>query len=394
MMPATMHLRRSISSGCRSLALALLGTLAVHGTAAPLPEPLALGSAMPDFMLPGIDGRTYTPADFSTARVLAVVFTSNHCPTAQAYEKRFRDLVTEFGGRGLALVAINPNHAPAVRPDELAYSDLGDTLAEMQERARDRQFNFPYLDDGPGQEVVARFGARATPHVFLFDAQRRLRYQGRVDDSEREESVTHHDTRAAIEALLAGREPPTPATRVFGCSVKWRDKLPDVARFREKVAREPVRLEPAGIEELRRLRENNDSGKVRMIHVWATWCGPCVTEFPELVDHHLRFRRRPFELVTVAAQEPEAAPRVRKFLEDHHASMRNHLFATSDKYAHIEALDSAWNGELPYTLLVGPDGTILLRQSGPIDFLALRRELLTVLDRLDPWSIRVKPAGR
>ena len=374
-------------------ALLLLGSLADRGSGAALPEPMALGSALPEFRLPGTDGHTYTSADFSAAPVLAVVFTCNHCPTAQAYEGRLRALVEEFGGRGLALVAINPNHAPAVRLDELGYSDLGDAYEEMQERARDRHFNFPYLDDGPTQEVVARFGARATPHVFLFDAQRRLRYQGRIDDSEREGNVTTHDTRAAIEALLAGREPPNGTTRVFGCSVKWRDKLAGVARFRELVAREPVKLEPAGTEVLRRLRENVGSGKVRMIHVWATWCGPCVAEFPELVDHHLRFRRRPFELVTVAAQESEAMPKVRKFLEEQHASMRNLIFASQDKYAQIEALDPEWNGELPYTLLVAPDGGILLRQSGSLDFLALRRALLQELDRLDPWVIRVKPAA-
>lgn len=384
---------RLLLSGARALVSVLLGLLASPGTGASLPEPLALGSELPEFRLPGVDGRTYSPADFSAATVLAVVFTSNHCPTAQAYEGRLRALVEEFGGRGLALVAINPNHAPAVRPDELAYSDLGDTFEEMQKRARDRQFNFPYLDDGPGQEVVARFGARATPHVFLFDDRRRLRYQGRIDDSEREGSVTTHDARAAIEALLAGREPPTVTTRVFGCSVKWREKLPGLARFREAVARESVKLDPAGTEALRHLRENADSGKVRMIHVWATWCGPCVAEFPELVDHHLRFRRRPFELVTVAAQEPAAAPRVQRFLEEHHASTRNLIFATGDKYAHIEALDPEWNGELPYTLLVSPDGEVLLRQSGSLDFLALRRTLLRELDRIDPWIIRVKPGA-
>ncbi len=347
---------------------------------------LPLGSALPDFKLPATDGRDYTPADFAQAELLAIVFTCDHCPTAQAYEERLKKLVTAYGARGVAFLAINPNHAEAVRLDEMGYTDVGDTFAEMKIRATHHAFNFPYADDGPTQAVVEQFGAVATPHVFIFDRSRHLRFSGRIDDSEREELATHHDTRDALEALLAGREPAVAHTKVFGCSIKWKEKADDNQRWREKVAHEPVALAHADAAALRELRANAGTGKLRLINAWATWCGPCVAEFDELIEQNLRFRHRDFELVTLAAQFPDEEPKVRKFLQQHQASTRNLIFATTDKYALIEALDPEWGGALPYTLLVGADGKVLYRETGSLDFLALRRAIVPALNAITPWG--------
>ena len=346
---------------------------------------LPLGSALPDFKLPGVDGKDYTPADFSQAQLLAVVFTSNHCPTAQNYEERLKKLADDYKARGVAVVAINPNHAEAVRLDEMGYTDLGDTFDEMKIRSAHGSFNFPYLDDGPTQAVVAKFGAIATPHVFIFDRERRLRFQGRIDDSEREDLVKHHDVRDALDALLAGRQPGVQTTKVFGCSIKWADKLTDNQRWREKVAKEPVKLARADASALRELKANSGTGKVRMINVWATWCGPCVSEFDELVEQNLRFRHRDFELVTLAAQFPDEEAKVLKFLEKKQASTRNLIFGSTDKYALLEALDPEWNGALPHTLLIAPDGKVLYRQTGSLDFIAIRRAIVPALNAITPW---------
>ena len=346
---------------------------------------LLLGAALPDFKVPGVDGHDYTPADFAAAQLLVVVFTCDHCPTAQAYEGRLKQLVTDYRPHGVAFLAINPNHADAVRPDEMGYTDLGDTFAEMKLRAAHQEFNFPFADDGPTQAVVEKFGAAATPHVFIFDRDRKLRFQGRIDDAEREDLVQHHDTRDALDALLAGHEPAVTHTKVFGCSIKWREKTDDNQRWREKVAAEPVSVAPADAAALQALRANATGGKVRLINVWATWCGPCVSEFDELVEQNLRFRQRDFELVTIAAQFPDEQAKVLKFLQEHHASMHNYLFGTTDKYALIEALDPAWSGALPYTLLIGADGKVLYRETGSIDFLAIRRAIVPALNALTPW---------
>jgi thiol-disulfide isomerase/thioredoxin len=367
------------------LATCLLALAAVTASADTHHPPLAIGSPLPDFSLPGVDGKTYTPADFAQAKFLVVVFTSNHCPTAQAYEGRIKQLVTDYSPKGVALVAINPNSAAAVRFDEMGYTDLGDTFAEMKIRAEHAKFNFPYLDDGIEQTTVEKFGAVATPHIYIFDGDRKLRFQGRIDNSERESLVTARDTRDALDALLAGKEPAVTTTRVFGCSIKWKNKIPDNERWLAKVAKEPVSLERVDVAGIKALRANADSGKLRLVNFWATWCGPCVSEFDELIEQNLRFRFRGFEMVTVAAQFPDEEKKVLKFLQDHKASTKNLIYGETDKYAYMEAFDKDWNGELPYTLLIGADGKVLYRESGSIDFLALRRVIVPELEKLTPW---------
>ena len=291
----------------------LLAFAAVACAAEPMNHPiLKLGSAAPDFSLPGVDGRTYSLKDFADAKVLVVIFTSVHCPTAQAYEGRIKQLVADYGPRGVAFVAINPNNPDAVRLDEQGYTDLDDTFESMKLRAADRQFNYPFLDDGPTEAVARQYGPAATPHVFIFDAARKLRFQGRIDDSEREELAKNHDTRNALDALLAGREPPVTDTMVFGCSIKWAEKAESNRHWRDQVAKEPVALESADAAALRELRANH-SGRIRVVNVWATWCGPCVAEFDQLIETNLIYRNRDFELVTVAAQFPDEKDKVLQF---------------------------------------------------------------------------------
>jgi peroxiredoxin len=361
--------------------------LAGVAVAANEPPVLAIGSPLPSFSLPGIDGKTYTDKSF-TSDYLVIIFTCAHCPTAQAYQERIKKLVVDYTPRKVTVVAINPNHEAAVRLDELAYTDLSDSFAEMQERAKREKFNFVWLDDGPKQELSHKMGPVATPHVYIFDKARKLRFEGRIDDSERESSATRFDTRAALDALLAGKEPPVTSTRVFGCSVKWADKVSEYAKYKERWAAEPVALEKADAAVLKAIRENKDSGKVRMINVWATWCGPCITEFDELVEHNIRFRGRPFEMVTIAAEYPDMEGTVKEFLTRKHASMKNYILASANKDELYDAFESVknWRGELPYTLIVNEKGEVIYREKGELNFLAMRRAIVPALDRIKPWG--------
>lgn len=338
-------------------------------------ETLALGAAAPAFALRGVDGRVYRLRNFARAKVLVVVFTCNHCPTAQAYEERLKKLSAEYRPKGAMLVAISPNDNKSVRLDELGYTDLGDSLAEMKIRARDRQFNFPYLYDGDTQQVSRAYGPVATPHAFVFDAARKLRYVGRIDNSERESLVKRNDLREAVDALLAGREVEVSQTKSFGCSVKWAGKVETVKNFMDKLAAEPVTVEMADAEAMRALRQNK-SGKLRLVNLWATWCGPCRTEFPELVTINRMYRHRAFEMVTVAANFPDEQKEVLAFLQQQQASNRNLLFADTDKYKMMEAFDPEWNNAVPYTMLIGTSGEVLYKVQGPVDPLELRRAIV------------------
>jgi peroxiredoxin len=341
---------------------------------------LPIGAAARDFSLPGVDGKTYTLAAFADADVLAIIFTCNHCPTAQAYEERIKQLTADYKDRGVAVVAISPNDAAAVRLDELGYSDLGDSLDDMKIRARDHNFNFPYLYDGETQATSRAYGPVATPHVFLFDRDRKLRFCGRIDDHENPAKTKTHDTRDALEALVAGKPVPVATTRTFGCSVKWADKKRSAADALAKWDRETAELktiDAAGLGEL----VANKSDKLRVINIWATHCGPCVTEFPELVAMHRMYRNRDFELVTVSADAPENREAALKFLNKQHASTTNYIFDKDDPYALADALGVEWQGALPFTLVVKPGGEVVYSKMGPIDPLELRRAIVDQISR-------------
>jgi peroxiredoxin len=339
---------------------------------------LAIGAAAPDFRLEGVDGKSHALRDFDHHKLLLIVFTCNHCPTAQLYEDRMKKLVTDYRDRGLALVAISPNDEHSVRLDELGYTDLNDSFEEMKIRARDHQFNFPYLYEGDRTGVSRAYGPTATPHAFLFDSQRKLRYVGRIDDSERPNLVKIRDLRNAIDSLLAGKEPSVTQTRAFGCSVKWAGKADSVKRFMAKLAAEPVSVETVGEAELTALRQNR-TNKVRLVNFWATWCGPCITEFPELVTINRMYRNRAFEFVTVSANYPDERQDVQQFLEKQQSSGKNLLFDSEDKYKLMAAFDPQWNAALPYTMLIAPGGEVLFKLQGEVDPLKLKRMIVKAL---------------
>lgn len=339
---------------------------------------LRIGSPAPDFSLPGIDGKTHTLGEYSKADVLAIVFTCNHCPTAQLYENRIKKLAGDYRDKGVVLLAISPNDPNAVRLDEMGYTDVGDSLEDMKIRAEHRKFNLPYLYDGETQAVSRAYGPKATPHVFVFDRERILRYEGRIDNSQRESLVKTQDTRNAIDALLAGKPVPVPHTGVFGCSTKWKSKQAGRALEQKRLEAEAVGLQAASVEELKTLR-SNPSGKILLVNFWATWCGPCMTEFPDLLTTHRMYRGRDFELVTVSANMPDERDGVLAALRKQHASTRNLLFASDDTYAMQAAFEAKWQSGVPFTMLIAPGGKVLYQREGEVDILALRRVILANL---------------
>ncbi|MGD0319731.1 MAG: thioredoxin family protein [Nitrososphaerales archaeon] len=176
------------------------------------PQMLALGAKAPDFDLPGADGKTHTLASYSDKPVLVVIFSCNHCPYVKDYEDRMVGIQRDYASRGVQLVAINSN-------DEKSFPE--DSLAQMVVRAKEKGFNFPYLRD-QDQTAVEHYGAVCTPHVFVFDGKRNLKYRGRIDDSRDRLNVKSPDLRNALDDLTAGREVRVPDTKPFGCSIKWR----------------------------------------------------------------------------------------------------------------------------------------------------------------------------
>jgi thiol-disulfide isomerase/thioredoxin len=350
------------------------------------PATLPIGASAPDFDLPGIDGQNHRLSDYASAKVLVVVFTCNHCPTAQMYESRIKALAADYAGRGVSLVAIEPNNARAIRLDELGYTDLSDSLEEMKMRAAYRHFNFPYLYDGETQAVSRAYGPVATPHVFIFDQERKLRYEGRVDDSPRPNLVRRQDAREAIEALLAGKAVEAASTPTVGCSTKWLYKSAGRNQEETSFEAEPVTVSLASADDLKALHKPD--GKVRLVDFWATWCGPCVEEFPDLITAYRMYRHRPFELVMVSTNYPDEKAGVLRVLEQQHSATRNLLFGTTDNYGLMAAFDPTWKASVPYTVLLDTDGKVAYSVQGQFDAVTLRRRIIATIPDDDYIGLR------
>jgi len=337
------------------------------------PNTLEIGAKAPDFNLLGVDGKRYSLKNFDEASVLIIVFSCNHCPTAQAYEDRIIAIEKDYKKKGVDLVMISPNSVEALNYSELGYTDLGDSYDEMKQRTADKGFTFPYLYDGDDQKTALSYGPVATPHCFVFDANRILRYTGRIDGSEKPGTGRGEDLRDAVEAVLAGTPVNNPVTKVFGCSVKWSWKNEYTKKLYKQWAALPVTLNDIDVQGIKEIISNKSSDKVRLINVWATWCGPCITEFPDLVIIDRMYRGRAFELITISADKPARKEDALKFLKKQEASNRNFIFDKDDVYQLIEAVDPDWQGALPYTLLVEPGGKIIYRKQDMINPLEIKK---------------------
>ena len=345
------------------------------------PEILEIGQDAPNFNLEGVDNKFYSLEDFSDAEVLTIVFTANHCPTAQAYEERMKKLSADFSSSQMQMVAISSNHPEAVCLEELGYSDLGDTFDDMKIRASEVEYNFPYLYDGETQEVAKAYGAVATPHVFIFDSQRKLRYRGRIDEMEDPyQKPTQLNARNAIKALLSGKPVPVETTRAFGCSMKWKSKMEWRKKLDEDWANKPVEVQPIDIGGLKVLLANQGE-TIRLINFWATWCGPCVIEFPEFVEMQRMYGQRDFEVVSISVDQISQQDKVLKFLDQKEAAFPNYIYTEKDREEMFELVDPNWQGNIPYTLIVKPGGDVVYRHDGIIEALEVKQSVIELIGR-------------
>ena len=377
----------------------LLGIAMAGVSAYAKPEPIktiALGTQAPDFSLPGVDGKNYALADFSKAKVLALVFTCNHCPDARAARQKVTALHKDYKDKGVAVVAISGNDDKALRLDELGYSVYGDSLEDMKKVAAEEKYGFPYLYDGETQKASKAYGAVATPHVFVFDHERKLQYSGRIDDARRSrKDIGPNYVRQAIDAILAGKEVKQKTTRPFGCSTKWSWKRDSVAKDNARWKALPVTLSDLDAKAAKELAANK-TGKLRLINFWSTTCGPCVAEFPDLIDTYRRFQNRPVELITVSADPVKDREKVLKFLKEQQAALsprtagsvkkegrasNNYIYTAQNLDTLAEAIDAKWNGALPHSVLLAPGGEIIWRHTGQVEAAELRRAIVGYLDK-------------
>ena len=367
--------------------LALAATVCANYT----PTPLEQGATAPNFELTNIDDTTVTLADVRGEKGTAIIFTTNHCPDAIASVGRMKKLVDTFKPQGIGFAAINSNSPEGLRLDELRFSVYSDSFEDMKHVAKDSEFNLPYLYDGKTQEIAKAYGAVATPHIFIFDANLKLKYNGRISDGRRKLGpAKKNEAHDALTALLAGKEPQVIKTRPIGCTTKWLEKAAAVAASDRKWNAQTVTVETINAESVAQLVANEANSKFRLFNVWSTSCGPCVAEFPDLAAIYKQYSLQKLEFITISLDPPKDIAQVTEFLQDHHvgtASNTKKLLEkdgrTTNNYLYdgdtedlAKALDPEWNGAMPHTLLVDKNGKVLYRHTGTIDPLELKKVIV------------------
>jgi peroxiredoxin len=201
----------AVSAGDKDAATTDAAAKAPVPAAAELPL-MPIGTAAPALNLPGADGKSYTWDDYKDAKAIVVVFNCLSCPVAKAYEERLIALGRDYASKGVKMVAIMSNDV-TIKPD--------DATDKLKARSEEMKYPWVYLVDST-QDVAKSYGAKVTPHLFIFGADRKLAYRGRLDDNPDPEKVTTKDARNALDAILAGKAIQSAETKPFGCSIKWK----------------------------------------------------------------------------------------------------------------------------------------------------------------------------
>lgn len=391
---------KRISPLIRPLAALCLFSLAIPSQAEPQKvTTLEIGAKAPAFSLTGTDDKVYTLESFREARILVAIFTCNHCPDARASRDRINQFAKDYADQGVQVVSISSSSPKGLIIWENAYSVYGDSFEEMKHVAKEHEYSFPYLYDGDKQEASLAYGAVATPHAFIFGPERTLLYQGHFDNGRRDPGPASKNTvKDTIDALLAGKEVPAEKTRVFGCSTKWSWKSDLVEKYEAEWAKLPVTVKALDLSLAKKLAENK-TDKMRLINLWSTTCGPCIAEFPMLIDTYQRHQLRPFELITISIDPKKDAEAVTKFVKKQHLplsknhtlksvvaegrSTNNYHYQGDDLDGLAEAIDPEWQGPIPHTILVAPGGKIVYRHTGQLDELALRRVIIKAMEEAE-----------
>jgi hypothetical protein len=334
---------------------------------------------LPPFSLKGINGKVYDHSDFDEDKLLALVFLSNHCKISQLFQNHLIELKNKFEKEAVIL-AVSPNYEQAILPDELAYSDYGDSFQEMKKRAVRKKYNFPYLYDGDKQLLTKTIKVKITPTVYLYNEKRKLIYVGRIGNIDYPEEMEKSDLNNAILQSLQNRSIPLKRTKVFGTSIKTKDHLYLAEQVRQRYSDESIKLTKADDRKLN-FYLNHNTYKPKLFYVWQTNDKNARENLIKLSFLFKIFRKRGFRLVTVCiAKENEDESIIKELLEKSQLSATNFVTYGHHIASLAKIIPSQIDKLTPYYRLLGGTGNMLIGNHGEISKDDLRIHILHALD--------------
>jgi peroxiredoxin len=344
-----------------ALFIALNAQPAANGSAT-----TAVGTPAPDFTLADLSGKSHALRDYR-GKTVVISFISARCPISNAYKDRIRAISQDYSKRDVAFIGVNSN--------------ADESPEEMRAYAAKNNLDFTILKD-KGNVVADAYAAERTPKVYVIDGEGVMRYQGRIDNSQNPSLVKRNDLREALNEMLAGKPISVADTKALGCLIKRvHDAKAAPAKISAKAA--PAQNEPK-IGTLKPVDFNKfkDSakGKVLVLNFWATWCGPCVAEFPELVALDAKYRDKGVKLVGITADDPgDVKPKVIPFIKKQKVKFDIVLQDTDDPQEMMDKINKDWPGILPATFVYDKQGNLAYSKFGIIDRDLLVAEIEKVL---------------
>ena len=364
------------------------------------PRVMKTGETLPYFKLQAVNGKVYTNKDFNK-KVLAIIFLSNHCPTAQAYEKRIIKLYNKYKDL-VDFVLVTSNSPKALNPDELRYTDYGDTIQDTLARSKEIGLKIPYLYDADKQYLATALGALTTPHIFIFDEKRELYYNGAIDNA-----PNHHRNKItkpkklyaenAINSILKNKVLDVRETRPTGCSTKWLYKAKIVEQKEKKFLQKKVHLKTIVLKNLANFM-NKEDGRYKVFKFWATWCQSCIEDFPIYREIMRQYDGRNIDFYTISLDEEVAHQKVLEVLNEENMALphrfakrlkkrgeitNNYRLTISDIETIAKKIDPKWRGPIPYMIITDPKGKIVYRHEGSFDKpIAIKKEIIKLIGRL------------